>query len=153
MQVQEIEQIKNILVNYESSSKKIPYLSDLETHSAFWPIFSSLSGAEKQQVEGIIVEYIQGKLQAIKKTKGGQLFARFTEAYPQLFWDFRALNDPQNTEHIRFQELWNQVETEMFKLEGILTEKMLKQEKGLDKVVESFYNIVYLFFPRFSEIA
>lgn len=41
----------------------------------------------------------------------------------------------------------------MFKLEGILTEKMLKQEKGLDKVVESFYNIVYLFFPRFSEIA
>lgn len=35
MQVQEIEQIKNILVNYESSSKKIPYLSDLETHSAF----------------------------------------------------------------------------------------------------------------------
>jgi hypothetical protein len=40
----------------------------------------------------------------------------------------------------------------MFKLEGILTEKMLKQEKGLDKVIDSFYNIVYLFFPRFNEV-
>jgi hypothetical protein len=40
----------------------------------------------------------------------------------------------------------------MFKLEGILTEKMLKQEKWLDKVIDSFYNIVYLFFPRFNEI-
>jgi hypothetical protein len=40
----------------------------------------------------------------------------------------------------------------MFKLEWILTEKMLKQEKGLDKVIDSFYTIVYLFFPRFSEV-
>jgi hypothetical protein len=37
-------------------------------------------------------------------------------------------------------------------LEGILTEKMLNQERGLDKVVEAFYNIVYLFFPRYNAI-
>jgi hypothetical protein len=40
----------------------------------------------------------------------------------------------------------------MFKLEGILTDKMLKQEKWLDKVVSSFYNIVYNFFPKFSQV-
>lgn len=40
----------------------------------------------------------------------------------------------------------------MFKLEGILTERMLKQEKGLEKVVESFQNLIYSFFPRFNEV-
>lgn len=35
MQDQEIEQIKNILANCESSTKNIPYLSDLEQHPAF----------------------------------------------------------------------------------------------------------------------
>lgn len=152
MQAQEIEQIKNILVNYESSFKKIPYFSDLENHPAFWPLFSTLSVDEKQQIKQIIRAYLQEKLQAIQKTKGGQLFARFTEAYPELFWEFRKLNDPKNTDSESFQTLWKQVETEMFKLEWILTERMLKQEKGLDKVVESFYNIVYLFFPRLSEV-
>jgi hypothetical protein len=51
-----------------------------------------------------------------------------------------------------FQEVGKQVEHELFKLEGILTEKMLNQEKGLDKVVDSFYNIVYLFFPRYNSL-
>jgi hypothetical protein len=40
----------------------------------------------------------------------------------------------------------------MFKLEGILTERMFKQEKWLDKVVWSFYNIVYSFFPKYGRI-
>ena len=51
-----------------------------------------------------------------------------------------------------FQVVGKQVETEMFKLEGILTEKMLKQEKGLESVISSFYNLVYAFFPRYNEI-
>ena len=29
---------------------------------------------------------------------------------------------------------------------------MLKQEKGLDKVIDSFYKIVYTFFPRYNKI-
>ena len=61
------------------------------------------------------------------------------------------MNDKDNTDP-DFQSVGKQVEIEMFKLEGILTEKMLQQEKGLEKVVESFYNLVYLFFPRFNEI-
>ena len=88
----------------------------------------------------------------IQKTKWGQLFARFAEASPEIFWKFRELNDRSNTDSTSFQTLGKQVEIEMFKLEWILTEKMLKQEKGLDKVIDSFYTIVYLFFPRFSEV-
>ena len=79
------------------------------------------------------------------------MFARFAEANQDLFWKFREINDSSINDK-EFQTLWKQVENEMFKLEGILTEKMLKQEKGLDKVIDSFYNIVYLFFPRFNEI-
>lgn len=151
MQTQEKEQIKNILINMENSQKKIPYLSDLEQHPAFWPIFSQLSSAEKKEVEEIISSYILEKIESIKKTKGGQLFARFMEAQSELFWDFRKANDTSYSND-DFQTLGKAVETEMFKLEGILTEKMLKQEKGLDKVIDAFYNIVYLFFPKYNEI-
>ncbi len=151
MQAQEIEQIKNILINMENSQKKIPYLSDLEQHSVFWAIFSQLSNQEKAEVEGIISSHLAEKIESIKKTKGGQLFARFVDAQPELFQAFRRAND-SHYQGDDFQTLGKAVETEMFKLEGILTEKMLKQEKGLDKVVDAFYNIVYLFFPRYNEI-
>ena len=151
MQAQEIEQVKNILNNIETNQKKIPYLSDLKKHPVFWEVFSSLTKNEEQEVNNIITEYINEKLESIKKTKGWQLFARFAEANTDLFRNFRNANDTDYTDS-DFQSLWKKVETEMFKLEWILTEKMLKQEKGLDKVVDSFYNIVYLFFPKFNEI-
>ena len=151
MSIEEIEQIKNILSNYENSKKRIPYLSDLQQHPIFWNIFSNLSDEEEKEINNIIKEYTLEKLEIIKKTKGWQLFARFAESNPELFWKFRELNDPIKNDK-EFQKLWKQIETEMFKLEGILTEKMLKQEKGLDKVIDSFYNIVYLFFPRFNEV-
>ena len=61
------------------------------------------------------------------------------------FWQFRRMND-FSVEDKDFQVVGKQVETEMFKLEGILTEKMLKQEKGLESVISSFYNLVYAFF-------
>jgi hypothetical protein len=151
MQASEIEQIKNVLTNLENSKKRIPYFSDLQQHPVFWPIFSNLSEKEKKEINEVIKLYIQEKLETIKKTKGWQLFARFAESNPDLFREFRELNS-EWTDNNKFQELWKQVETEMFKLEGILTEKMLKQEKWLDKVIDSFYNIVYLFFPRFNEV-
>lgn len=151
MNSQEKQQIKSIIANFESTKKIIPFLSDLEQHPAFWPLFVGLWEKEKEEINLIIDEYILEKLELIKKTKGGQLFARFAEANPDLFWDFRRMNDSQSQD-ADFQKLWAQVETEMFKLEGILTERMLKQEKGLEKVVESFQNLIYSFFPRFNEV-
>lgn len=151
MKQQEVEQITNILINWENTHKVIPYFSDLVQHPVYGAVFSSLSTDEKKEVENVIHDYILQKLDLITKTKGGQLFKRFEESQPELFWRFREMNDKDTTDP-EFQSVGKQVEIEMFKLEGILTEKMLQQEKGLEKVVESFYNLVYLFFPRFNEI-
>lgn len=151
MKQQEVEQITNILINWENTHKVIPYFSDLVQHPVYGAVFSSLSIDEKKEVENVIHDHILQKLDLITKTKGGQLFKRFEESQPELFWRFREMNDKDTTDP-DFQSVGKQVEIEMFKLEGILTEKMLQQEKGLEKVVESFYNLVYLFFPRFNEI-
>jgi hypothetical protein len=35
MQAAEVDQVKNILSNLESSKKRIPYLSDLQLHPIF----------------------------------------------------------------------------------------------------------------------
>jgi hypothetical protein len=69
------------------------------------------------------------KIENLTKTKGGQLFKRFFEAYTDMFRTFRNLNEDPSQDMKKFQETGKQVEHEMFKLEGILTDKMLKQEK------------------------
>ncbi|MCX6824215.1 MAG: hypothetical protein NT085_03740 [candidate division SR1 bacterium] len=151
MNQQETDQIRNIIMNIETKKGYIPYFSDLENNETFGPIFKSVSSEEKIDIQHIINDHITEKIESMTKTKGGQLFKRFFEAYNELFWKFRTLNEGEgNTEN--FQETGKQVEQEMFKLEGILTERMFKQEKGLDKVIDSFYKIVYTFFPRYNKI-
>jgi len=148
---QEINQIKSMIVNIEEKKWSIPYFSDLENHEIFGPIFKSLTNEQKIEIQHIINDYIWEKIEGMNKTKWGQLFQRFYEAYNELFRKFRTMNESTNTNK-DFQEVGKQVEQEMFKLEWILTERMLKQEKGLDKVIDSFYKIVYTFFPRYNEI-
>lgn len=148
----EVQQIKNIITNLEEKKWYIPYMSELENHDVFWPIFNSLDIEQKKDVKKIIDEYIVSKIESMK-TKWWVLFKRFYEIDPDLFWTFRDLNEKEeNVESIEFQETWKKVEQEIFKLEWILTERMLKQEKGLDKVIGSFYNIVYNFFPKYGKI-
>ena len=151
MNQQEEDQIRNIIANIEEKKKSIPYFSDLENHETFGPIFKSISAEDKIETQHIINDYITEKVEGMTKTKWGQLFKRFYEAYNELFWNFRTLNEWDPTAK-KFQEIGKQVEHEMFKLEWILTEKMFKQEKWLDKVIESFYKIVYTFFPKYSSI-
>lgn len=151
MNQQEIDQIASIITNIEEKKWSIPYFSDLENHPTFGPIFKSLSSEEKIDIQHIINDYIADKIEGMTKTKWGQLFKRFFEAYNELFRHFRTLNEWENTSK-EFQEIGKKVEQEMFKLEWILTEKMFKQEKGLDKVIDSFYKIVYTFFPKYNNI-
>ncbi len=151
MDQQEIDQINNIIANIEEKKWYIPYFSDLENHEVFWPIFKSISSDQKIEIQLLINEHISEKIESMNKTKWGQLFKRFFEAYNELFWKFRTLNEGESTKK-EFQEIGKQVEQEIFKLEGILTEKMFKQEKGLDKVIDSFYKIVYSFFPKYNKI-
>lgn len=148
----EKQQILSIIKNLEEKKTYIPYLCELEAHEVFGPIFKSLSVKEKEEIKKMIDEYIVEKLESLK-TKWWVLFKRFYEVDPDMFWKFRDLNEKdENIENPEFHKIGKIVEQEMFKLEWILTERMFKQEKWLDKVVWSFYNIVYSFFPRYGRI-
>jgi len=150
MNQQEADQIRNIIINIEEKKWSIPYFSDLEKNETFGPIFKSVSADEKIEIQQIINDYITEKIEGMTKTKWGQLFKRFYEAYNELFRKFRTLNEIWDGNI--FQEIGKQVEQEMFKLEWLLTERMFKQEKWLDKVIDSFYKIVYTFFPKYNKL-
>lgn len=153
MKPEENEQIKNIIGTIEEKKKIIPTFSDLCKDSTFGPLFQKMDTKQQQEIKEVIYEYIQEKLKKITKTKGGQLFSRFVDNNKELFWKFRTLNEnDDNTNTEEFQTVGKQIEAEIFKIEGILTEKMINQIKGLDQVLNSFYNIVYLFFPRYNSI-
>lgn len=112
-----------------------------------------MDAKQQSEINELINEYIKEKLKKITKTKGGQLFSRFAENNEELFWEFGKLNEDDETASTKeFQTIGKQIEQEVFKMEGLLTDKMINQLKGLDQVVSSFYNIIYLFFPRYNNI-
>ncbi len=152
MNQSEQDQILNIIKNLEDKKWYVPYFSDLASHETFGPVFTSLEKHEREEVNKFIDTYIGEKIEGMNKTKWGQLFKRFFESQPDLFWEFRDMNERLVPTPSNFQEIGQKVENEMFRLEGILTEKMIDQEKWLDKVVSSFYNIVYMFFPKMGEV-
>lgn len=150
MNEQERSQICNIINNFWEAKWHFPFFIDLETHITFWPIFKHLEKSQKEEIQKIIDECIVEKINSYK-TKWWELFRRFFEVNEDDFWKFRDMNCDDNFAQTKdFQELWKKIESEIFKYEWILTEKMLDQEKGLDKVVWSFYNIVYSYFPRLN---
>ena len=69
MNQQEIDQIRNIIINIEEKKNSIPYLSDLENHETFGPIFKSISSEEKIKIQLLINEYITEKIEGMTKTK------------------------------------------------------------------------------------
>jgi hypothetical protein len=69
MNQQEIDQIQTIIMNIEEKKNFIPYLSDLENHETFGPIFKSISSEEKIKIQLIINEYITEKIEGMTKTK------------------------------------------------------------------------------------
>ena len=147
------DQVFQLLSNIEENKKIIPTFSDMCKHPLLWERFLSMNNKEKAEVQKCINEYEKMRVESLWKTKWGQLFKRFYEWENELFWKFRELNENDELSMSdEFQEVWKKVEQEMFRLEWILTEKMLKQEKWLDKVIESFYNIVYSFFPRYNSV-
>ena len=153
MNEQAREQVFQLLSNIEENKKVIPTFSDMCKHPLLWSRFQSMKWKEKTEIQECIKEYIKMRIESLWKTKWWQLFQRFYEWENELFWKFRELNESDETASTKdFQEIWKKVEQEMFRLEWILTERMLKQEKWLDKVVESFYNIVYTFFPRYNSV-
>ncbi len=150
MNLAEKNQIEIIIKNLHENKQYVPYFTDLKQHETFWVIFNSLEEEQVEEVKALIKKYIREDI-ANKKTKWGELFKRFFDLNEAKFWDFRLLNDSaEDQESENFQKLGKEIENELFKYEGILTEKMLQQEKGLDKVLGSFYNIVYSYFPKMN---
>ena len=153
MNEQSKDQIFQLLSNIEESKKVIATFSDMCNHPLLWARFSAMKWKEKTEIQECINEYVKMRIEWLWKTKWWQLFQRFYESENELFWKFRELNESDETASTsEFQKIWKKVENEMFRLEWILTDRMLKQEKWLDKVLESFYNIVYAFFSRYNSI-
>ncbi|MEI6773473.1 MAG: hypothetical protein WCL18_01210 [bacterium] len=69
MRQEEVDQIRNIIINIEEKKHSIPYVSDLESHAVFGPIFKSISSEEKIEIQLIINEYIGEKIEGMTKTK------------------------------------------------------------------------------------
>ena len=105
MQAEQQQQIKMLLSNLEEAGKRIPYFSDLQKHPIFSQVIATLSKAEIEEVQVILQNYLLERLEEIKKTKGGQLFARFAQNNLATFWEFRALNAPGKHDQKRFQAL------------------------------------------------
>lgn len=146
------DQIKNLINNFTTSRGHVPFFWELEQHPAFGPAFKALNHNERIAVNQIIKESIEDKITNLK-TKWGQLFRRFFENNTAKFWEFRTMNeDASKTNTPAFQKLWKEIENEMFTLEWILTQAMMKREQGLEKTVDSFYTIVYCYFPLFGKI-
>jgi hypothetical protein len=69
MQQAEIDQIINIITNFEDKRKFVPYFSDLTKHETFGPIFKNLPDDQKQEIENVIKNYIVEKIESMNKTK------------------------------------------------------------------------------------
>jgi len=152
MKTNELDQVKSLIVNFTNTRQHIPYLLELEEHKTYGPIFTALSSSDKKEVETIIKEYIIEHITWLK-TKWGLLFKRFFENKTAQFRQFRNLNNPAtDSQSQEFQSMGKDIETQMFDLEWLLTQAMLKKPQWLDKVIDAFYTVVYHYFPRLGEV-
>lgn len=152
MKEQEIQQIKQLIDNYVTQYKKVPFFQDLANHAQFWVFFQWLDKKNTQIVQSILHDYIEEKIASFS-TKGGELFRRFYDVHSDIFWQFRQMNmEEKNTETGLFQKVGKDIEQILFTYEGILTEKMLNRAEWLDKTLAAFYDIVYMFFPLYGRI-
>lgn len=152
MREQEVQQIKQLIDNYTTQYKKVPFFDDLVRHPQFGVFFQWLDKNNVDIVQSILHDYIEEKIASFS-TKGGELFRRFYDVHSDVFWQFRQLNmNEQNIQDPSFQQIGKEVEKTLFTYEGILTEKMLNRAEWLDKTMAAFYDIVYMFFPLYGKI-
>ena len=152
MKEQEIQQITQLIDNYTTQHKKVPFFDDLQNHPQFGVFFQWLDEKNVQRVQVILRDYIEEKIASFS-TKWGELFRRFYDVHGDLFWQFRQMNAGfSESNQDDFQVLGKEIEQLLFTYEGILTEKMLNRPEWLDKTLDAFYSIVYMFFPQYNKI-
>jgi hypothetical protein len=58
-----IQQIRQLIQNYVDKHKVIPFFQNLEQDTTFGPLFQQFTQVERDQIQGIINEYIDEKIQ------------------------------------------------------------------------------------------
>jgi len=66
----EQDQIMTIVKNLEEQKQAIPFLSDLQKHTVFGPIFASIDKTKADEINKLIDTYIREKVAGLTKTKG-----------------------------------------------------------------------------------
>lgn len=145
------EQICIIANNFYDSTKKAPFIEDLEKHFVYWQFLIWLSKEERINIQNILDEWEINKISSLK-TKGWLLFYWIYEKNPILWKQFRNLNKEWLTWKKEFIELWKKIEQYIFEADTLLTSKMWRHQEWVIKVTDAFYNIVYAFFPYFNLI-
>ena len=97
MNEQAKEQVFQLLSNIEENKKVIPTFSDMCKHPLLWSRFQIMKWKEKAEVQECINNYIKMRIESLWKTKWWQLFQRFYEWENELFWEFRELNENDET--------------------------------------------------------
>lgn len=152
MKESEIQQIRQLVDNYATQYKKVPFFHDLADHAQFGVFFQWLDDAQKQEIQSILRDYIEDTIEWFT-TKWWELFRRFYDVHGDAFWQFRQMNgDPKSPSTQAFQDIGKEIEKILFTYEWILTEKMLNRPEWLDKTLAAFYDIVYMFFPLYNAI-
>lgn len=145
-------QILVVIRQLDKQKKYVPFITDLEHHELYGSFFQWLPESQKEEVNDMLRTYIVEEIQGFS-TKGGEMFARFYELYPELFRTFRRLNADENAvNEPEFHNVGEQVEQALYTFEQILTKPMLKKPMWLAKVVEAFYDIASRFFPYYHRI-
>lgn len=90
------------------------------------------------------------------KTKGWEYLKLFYENQTDLFTRFWEINNNPDTDTSpgsEFQQLGRKFESELFRLENLLTARQTwSKAKGLDKTVSAFYDLVESYFPLYGRI-
>jgi hypothetical protein len=145
-------QVEDMLERFYASTKIFPYFSTILDHAVYGPVVRSLPEDQQDALEDMIDTWMEAKIRWFS-TKWWQLFARLLDIDAQKFWQFRRLNEDEQSVHSPlFQEVGTWIESQLFTLEGILTAQMLKKTQGLDKTVSAFYDIAYACFPYLSRV-
>jgi len=144
--------INIIINNYYNQFKKVPYLNDLLNHNIFWPLLKTLNKGDHDKIKELIKAFIINKIENDTKTKWWKLFKQFFESNTELFWEFRDCNENYENNIEKFNFVWKKIEEKMFHYDRVLTWQMWKHSYWLWKVTESFYDIIYSYFPHYNII-
>lgn len=137
-----------IVTNFHQEKKHIPFVEDLQQHEVYGMFFRDIPDDEKDAIQDLIRTYIKDYL-AQRATKGASYIARLMENESDLFWSFRQAHVDTSLD---FNALGKDIEQHLFDMENLLTSRMSAHASGMNKTLDSFYDIVHAIFPQYHRV-